>query len=211
MLRLFFIGLLVGCSGEKDDGEVEPMLTGTITPDGRDVSGEFFGYRAFAFNANDTLGAYISSNPNASCGSITEYLTSNSRYDPVDVLSPGACNLFLKISDYDGSLSAENDSIVSAASSIECAMGEGEFEYTELGENDVGYYWSGNWWVGVPQEYTWNFSGNSEDGYTFEIDMNGYVGSFIQEEFDRYAAVGQVSGTVTAESCEEIFSTGLFN
>ena len=130
MLRICCIGLLVGCSGDKGEGELEPMLTGTITPDERDVSGEFFGYRAFAFDANDTLGAYISSNPDASCESITEYLGSSSSSDPSSVLTAGGCNLFLKISDFDGSLSAENDTIVSAASSIECAMGEGEFEYT---------------------------------------------------------------------------------
>ena len=212
MLRICSFVVLIGCTGEKEEDELIPMLTGTITPDERDVSGDFFGYRAFAFDANDTLGAYISSNPDATCESISEYLSgTNSEYDPSAVIEGGACNLFLKITDYDGSFSAQDDTIASAASSIECAMGEGEFTYTELGENDLGYYWSGKWWVGVPQEYTWDFSGDGENGYTFEINMTGYFGSFIQEEFDRYGASGDVSGTVTAESCEQIFSSGLFD
>ena len=155
-------------------------------------------YRAFGFDDQETLGVYISSNENATCDMITEYLKSDGSFDPSDVISPGRCNLFIKVSGFEnGTFQASNDVFVSAASSIECAMGEGDILYTTLDVGDQGYYWTGKWWQGTPKVFDWSFTGDRSQSYTLDIEMSEYAGSFIREEFTNYPALGDVKGTVT--------------
>ena len=77
------LGLSIAC-GEKEE-ELIPLLTGTVSPDHPeyDLSGEFTGYKAFAFDINNTFWTYISSNPNAHCGDVVNYLIVGS--DPFDL------------------------------------------------------------------------------------------------------------------------------
>ena len=123
--------LFLACTEIKDSGEspLEPMLTGTILPDtpapsGESVSGEFFGYHAFSFLVDDKFVTYISSNPNSTCSKVVDYLNINGDpYDPVDVLEPGGCNMYIEVEGFtDGSYSASNDVIASASSAIACAI-----------------------------------------------------------------------------------------
>ncbi|MCF6287174.1 MAG: hypothetical protein L3K26_18615, partial [Candidatus Hydrogenedentes bacterium] len=80
---------VVGCTSEEGDdtAALGPMITGTIQPDGEDVSGYVEGQRAFAFDASGIFLAYISPNVNATCENVTAYLqTGVDPYDPVEVL-----------------------------------------------------------------------------------------------------------------------------
>ena len=87
--------LLFWACGPSDS--ISPMLEGVVTPEGHDVSGTFYGYKAFGFDNQGLLVVYISSNENATCTSVGEYLSSGREpYDPVDVFSPGTCNMFIK-------------------------------------------------------------------------------------------------------------------
>ena len=213
------IGLMVSCKGEKEAEEIPSYINGTISvPDHPSIStsGEVSIYKAFAFDTNGTFLAYLSSNPESHCGDVTQYLTvGGDPYDPMEVLSPGKCNISIKLEDWpeDGSFTATDDAIIAAATSIECAMGEGSFEYTTLVSGDLDYYWVGDdatWWQGAPNGYVWDFSGVRGEGYTLDINMYEYSGGFIHEEFDKYDAFGSVQGTIEAYTCEGLGSTGLF-
>ena len=222
MMFIWFV--TIGCTEDKDTAgdEVIPMLVGEIfpntpTPSGESVSGEFFGYHAFSFLVNDKFVTYISSNPAATCSNVVEYLTlGGAPYDPVDVLEPGACNMYIEVEGFEnGSYSASNDVLASAASSISCAMGEGAFELSTFDADDRDYYWTADdggpaaWWQGFPNVFDWDFS-STPDGYELNISMTQYSGSFIYEEFANNPASGSVSGTVSSTSCEDLASTGVF-
>ena len=60
--------LSTGCSGDKTEDPI-PLITGSIAPDHPEwtLDAEFEGYKAFAFDINDTFWTYISSNPNSNC------------------------------------------------------------------------------------------------------------------------------------------------
>lgn len=210
--NLLVLGALfsVGCS-EKEE-EIEPLLVGTITPDHPEVSlsADFTGYKAFAFDINNTFWTYISSNPNAYCGDVVKYLNVGSEpFDPVNVLSPGKCNMLIKLADWQGSVSLENDAVAVAATAIECAMGEGEFTLMNLDGNGKDYYWTGTWWQGAPREYRFDLEGDRDSGYVLDIEMTVLNGGFIREEFEKYEAYGTVSGVMDAYVCEGLASTGL--
>ena len=210
--NLLVLGALfsVGCS-EKEE-EIEPLLVGTITPDHPEVSlsADFTGYKAFAFDINNTFWTYISSNPNAYCGDVVKYLNVGSDpFDPVNVLSPGKCNMLIKLTDWQGSVSLENDAVAVAATAIECAMGDGEFTLMNLDGNGKDYYWTGTWWQGAPREYRFDLEGDRDNGYVLDIEMTVLNGGFIREEFEKYEAYGTVSGVMDAYVCEGLASTGL--
>ena len=54
-------------------GEPTPMLTGTITPSGHELSADFYGYKAFAFDNAGTFVAYIASHKEATCEGVAQY------------------------------------------------------------------------------------------------------------------------------------------
>ena len=202
-MMLLWMGLACG------PAPIEPMMTGTLVPEGHDLSADFFGYQAFGFDNEGTLLIYIASNKDASCDTVAPFLRTTA--DPIDpgiIFEPGSCNLMLKTANYEGSWEAEDDRMESASSSISCTMGDGEWLY-ESGPNG-GYYWSGNWWAGFPIAYKWSVTGDRDSEYTVDIEMSGYEGSFPREEFSRYPASGVVSGTVTVEVCTELGQSGHF-
>jgi hypothetical protein len=215
-ITIISFALLLGCTGEKQEEELIAYITGEVTPDHPDVttSAEFSIYKAFAFDDGGTFMAYFSSNPEAHCGDVTQYLSVDGpKYDPVEVLSPGKCNMYIKLTDWDGSFTGMDDPVLAAATSIECAMGEGSFEYTTLQSDDTDYFWTGDtakWWQGAPHGYIWDLSGERGDRYTMDINMYEYSGAFIHEEFQKYDAFGSVEGTIEAYTCEGLASTGLF-
>lgn len=204
------LALSMAC-GEKEE-ELIPLLTGIVDPEHPeyDLTGEFTGYKAFAFDINNTFWTYISSNPNAHCGDVVNYLNVGSDpFDPVNVLSPGKCNMLVKLTEWEGSISLENDPVAVAATAIECAMGDGEFTLTNLDGNGRDYYWTGKWWQGAPREYRFDIEGDRDSGYTLDLEMTVLSGGFIHEEFERYEAYGTISGVMDAYVCEGLASTGL--
>ena len=135
---------------------------------------------------------YISSTPNAHCGDVVNYLIVGSDpFDPVNVLSPGKCNMLIKLADWQGSVFLENDPVAVAATAIECAMDDGEFTLMNL---------DGNGRIIGPRggkestQYRFDIEGDRDSGYSLDIEMTVMNGGFIHEEFDKYEAYGSISG-----------------
>jgi|GEM_PF-1226266 len=222
-LRVAVVALAMGCTGDKDSGasdvaSLEPKITGTVTVEG-EASAEVAFYRAFAYDQGGTMLAYLSSHPNATCSNSADFLRTNQPpYDPVDMFEPGTCNLFLKIeNDYDNGYvwdqpsGADQPNFATLGSAMNCAMGEGEFDFFPLSEtDDPDFNWTGRWWEGGPSAYVYNLSGGGGENYSFTIEMSEYDGSFVHEPLNDSPAVGAVSGTIEAEWCESLGSTGLF-
>ena len=90
--------------------------------------------QSFAFDINNTFWTYISSNPNAHCGDVVNYLIVGIVILLINVLI-GKCNMLMKSADWEGSVSLENDPVAVVATAIECAMDEGEFSLMNLDGN----------------------------------------------------------------------------
>ena len=207
---LTVLTVLVGCNKNTGDSGGDIMLSGTIVPEGEDLSGEVAIVKAFAFGQGDSFLTYMSSNPNATCAKVTEYLVSDEPYDPVDILSAGKCNMFVMLSSgYESGFSASDDPLVAAGTAIDCAMGDGAFELTTMDEDDTDYYWTGRWFQSHPTAYTYEISGGDGSDFEFGIEMSEYQGGFIYEVFETVNATGDVSGTVQAQWCASLGSTGL--
>ncbi|HCH61173.1 MAG: hypothetical protein CL927_12095 [Deltaproteobacteria bacterium] len=207
-----------GETGSEADAEVMPFITGTVSVDGQ-ASAEVAFYKAFAYNQGGTLLAYLSSSPSATCTNVADYLQLDQPpYDPVEMFEPSTCNLMLKIEDeylggftHNQTADADQPNFATLGSALNCAMGEGSFEYVALSESDdPDYNWSGRWWEGGPFVYNYNLSGGDGEPYTFDIEMSAYDGSFVHESLNDNPANGAVSGTISAEWCERMGSTGLF-
>ncbi|MEC7984045.1 MAG: hypothetical protein VX278_02705 [Myxococcota bacterium] len=207
-----FLMLMLAC-GAGDT--LTPMLEGSISPVDKDISGTFFGYKAFGFDNSGTLVVYISSNAESTCTSVAEYLSSGrDPYDPALIFTPGTCNMMVKIGEYTSPWEEEDDRASAASSVINCAMGDGEFVYESSSSDDRDYYWSGEWFQGLPVSYKWEISGDRDtsEEYLLNIEMSGYEGFFPYGDnpMNRYTLSGDVQGTVTAEICTELGTTGLF-
>ena len=195
-----------------------PFVTGTVSVAG-EASAEVAFFKAFAYDQGGTMLAYLSSNPNATCTNVSDYLrVGQEPYDPVDMFSPSTCNLMLKVDDeYEGGYThdqpagADQPNFATGGSVLNCAMGTGAFEFVPLSETDEpDYNWSGRWWQGGPAVYTYDLSGGGGSNYSFNIEMSAYNGSFPHEPANESPAAGAVSGTIEAEWCEALGSTGLF-
>jgi len=215
--KLLIVAALVACKG-KEEEEVLPFITGSFSSGNSelDVTGEFEIYKGFAFNDQGKFWMYLSSNPDTYCGDVISYLSSPEPYEPTTVLSPGKCNMWVKLSKWEGESVAKDDTILVAESNIQCAMGEGDFEYKILeGDNEKDWYWTGNWWQGVPTGYEWTISGDREGddenpaGYTIDLNMTDFRGSFIHQGPDVYEGSGSVQGSMDLYICDDLASMGL--
>lgn len=213
---------LWACKGKEEDtgGEPDPYIVGQIQPDVGDDAGNIRFHKAFGFNQGEVFIAYISSNPDATCENVAQYLRVGSgAYDPSEMFRPDTCNMFIKVSqDYDGGIDysrAEGDpsiDLVGAGTSIECALGAGDWELTTLLEDDPDpdYYYSGRWWVGNPLTYRYTFSGGDGEDYTLNLELSQLDGGYVHESLEEVRATATVSGSMPAEWCEGLASTGLF-
>ena len=215
-IKLYFLASLFSLFGCNENKGPVAMLTGTITPDnqteGEEIFGDFLGYKAFGFDDQGTFVTYISSNENATCDDISKFINiEGNSADIFNVLSPQKCNMFMKITDFNGSLTASDDPFVAAGSNIMCPMGDGEYEYENLGNgNGNDYVWTGREWHGIPSEFSWDFQGDTTNGYTLDIDMTAFQGAFIKEELAKYGAQGHVQGIVDVEVCSSLATSGHF-
>lgn len=223
-IGLAAVVVLGACKGEDaDSGSADgpvAYIKGSLGPDGEDITGEFAVYKAVAFDQGGRFLAYLSSDPEASCDNIVDYLyTDGDPYAPDDVINGGHCNMFLAIDGYEDGLNHTWDrsmeggtgfDAIGAGTSIACAMGSGEFVYEQRDNDDEDYFWSGRWWQGSPKDYTFAFSGSGEGGYTLDLTMSEFDGEWPYEGFDSHPASGNVSGTIEAEYCQGLATTGLF-
>ena len=216
---------LGACKGKEEDtgGEADPYITGQIQPDSGAHQGNVRFHKAFGFNQGEVFIAYISSNPDATCENVAQYLrVGGGAYDPSDMFRPETCNMFIKVSqDYEGGIDYTRDEgdaaidLIGAGTSIECAMGPGDWALTTLLEDDPDpdYYYTGatsQWWVGNPLTYRYTFSGGDGDDYTLDFELSQLDGGYVHESLEEVRATATVSGSMPAEWCEALASTGLF-
>lgn len=230
---LVLVPLMLGCAGKSEDetgagaGAAEPQVVGTVQPDGESVGADFAIYHAFAFDQAGSLIMYLSSTPTATCESVSTYLNvgRGDPIDPVDVFTGGTCNMLVEVPaetvGYEGSLNwtrSEADGgidEIATASVIECAMGDGAFEVTTLSDGDEpDYYWTGGtarWWQGTVVDYSLQITGGDGSPYDVTMEIAALKGGFPHEGFSgNDPATGNVSGTIQAEWCTPLASTGLF-
>ncbi len=205
--------LIVAC--EKDDTAVEyGLLEGTVTTDDGET-GTVSGAKIFAYDKGGEAMLYVASNSAATCAEVTEYLGSDRDADPSNLFVDGGCNAFAFISEFDQAGSSfdsnpDGDSWTKVSWVLNCAMGEGEFEYLHQGQ-DSGYYWSGRWWQGGPNTWNLTLSGGGGEGMVLDAEMNDYDGNYIYEGLDEVLASGLVSGSnVQAEWCEDLSESDFF-
>jgi hypothetical protein len=211
MRALPLLGLLA-CADKADDSAVpDPLVSGTVQPEGASESGEVAFHRGFAFDQGGRVIAYISSNPAASCDRVVEYLRPHEEpYDPSGLLTGGTCDLYFAMDGYSGDLSADDDPMAVAGWALNCAMGEGSFVLETRDSGDRDYYWSGRWWQGRPTSYSYTLTGGAGADFTFDLQMSAYDGGFIYESMEGVPATGEVSGSIDLEWCPSLATTGLF-
>jgi hypothetical protein len=195
--------------GEDDTGSATASITGSIQPDGEDEVGDVSIYKAFAMDSGSGFMAYLSNNPSATCDSVVDYLRSDGPTDPSGLLVGGACDITIRLDTWDEGKSASDDPLAAAGFSINCFLGEGGWELETRDNDDRDYYWQGREWAGYPQAYSYDFAPDG-DGYTLDLEMTAYNGSFLYESFEPYPASGQVVGVMTAERCESLAQTPVF-
>lgn len=211
-LALIALPVLTACKTEEgEDADAEPQVSGAIAPDGEGIEAEVTIYKAFAMNAGSGFAAYLSSNPDATCASVTEYLRAEAPYDPSDTLVGGACDIAIRIDTWEDGVgkAATDDPLAAAGFSINCYFGDEGWELETRDNDDRDYYWQGREWQGSPAVYSYDFSEAGGD-YTLELEMSAYNGSFIYESLEAAPASGGVTGTITAERCESIATTPFF-
>ena len=204
-----FLSVLLACGGKgEDSGAPVPQITGTLTIDG--LEGEVALYRGFGMNAGGVMLGYLSSNPDADCDMIYNYLlASDEPYDPTGTVLPGTCDLFLRFSNYSGEVGGTDDPVAAAGIVINCALGDGAFELQTRDGDDTDYYWTGTWWQGRPTAFTFAMSGGEGEDFPFSLEMSAYDGNFIYEDMTARPGTGAVSGAMTIEWCSDLGSTGL--
>ena len=86
--------------------------------------------------------------------------------------------MFIKVTDYNGSLSASDDPFSGkVGSNIMCPMGEGEYQYENVGNgNGKDYVWTGREMAWYTIGFTWDFEGDSSVGYSLDISMTAFEG-----------------------------------
>ncbi len=210
-MRVWTLLILVACSDKSGDegAAAEPQITGTIGLEGEAESGKVALYKGFGVDAGGTMMAYLSSNPDSTCGDVFDYLAADDEpYDPSGLIRGGTCDIFLHFEGYSSPLEAANDPLVGASTVINCAMGEGSFELET--RDDTDYYWSGRWWQGHPTQFSLGLSGGDGEGYSLDLELGAWEGNFIYEGLTRYAGAGSVSGSLDIEWCGQLGTVGVF-
>jgi hypothetical protein len=215
-LRLCVVACMIGCAADSDDkGAAGIDVDGSVSLIDRDGTADVAGVKAFGFNEGGRMGIMVSNNPDATCAGVAALLDGGGTVDPTDVYVAGTCHLWLSVADYDGGWShtyVEGDEGYSKAvsSNVNCAMGDGAFELVDT-VNGPGYQWTGDWWVGSPVAYDFDFSGGDGDDFEVDIRMTQYQGSFpLSDEFTTVLAQGEVSGGGVAKWCEAMGEASIF-
>lgn len=203
---------MLACGGGKD-GATETHW-GDITADRAGESASVDVLTAYGFNSpsNGKAIVFLTGNADASCDDATNGLSGGSEdFDPSVVLPAGQCSLFFQVTYSGGSFS---DSASAGSPSVDsiiaanCAMDEGDWAYEE--RDDWGWYYSGAYWQGSPQDYTLEVEGGDGADFTFTLDMQTWDGNFIYDNMEAAPAQGHVAGSGTASWCETFGQTSFF-
>jgi len=209
-----YLALVLGCGQdpEKSTDDEAPSITGNIRLDEWSGTAQVEMTRAFAYEADGSLVAFLSSNDATTCEAAGEYLSGVHPLSKDDLMRGGTCAMTIVLKEpypYDGDFAAtgpetEINPGASVSSAIECAMGDGSF-VRESRNDSEDYYWSERWWRGTPFNYAWNISGGGGGTVTIEVDMSDYRGSLpFDGVYANVTATGEVSGTVKAQWCPDM-------
>lgn len=203
--------LLAGCSGEAIGDE--PQWTGSISFEhDKDGDGTAETYtadldvaRAFSFATGGKAMLYVTSSFEPECEDVVGFLDDDDKkknsYD--DFLPGGKCNLFLKFEydELDGYAIDQSDPSFTA--SLDCAAGEGEWEWTSENNYDFWDYTGVRYRNGGVSNKTLDASlASADDEQTFnaDIDFSGFTGQAAGDQTFTDAA-GTLSGYIEAERC----------
>lgn len=202
---------LLACKG-GGDSEGPAFVTGELKTD--DSEAEVSGRTAYGFHLDGKGLWYISTAADVSCDTVLTFLNhaeGNDPFDPQDVLYGGYCNISLVLNSYDGSevQLTEADGVLAAVWSFYCPMGTGEFVLEDRhGHED--YYWTGPLWTGSPTTWSATVSGDGSSGpYTLDLSMDGFDGTY-SDVIASIPATGQVSGTIDAVVCPDLYQATVF-
>ena len=207
------LAVLAACKGDTDEPEADPITEGTIKANDFDRSAVAETVKAFGFATNGVGVVYLAPNPDATCESVTEYLTEGGSYDPSSVLKSGHCSMVVRFnyeveSGFDGDTHANGDGTLV---NVNCAMGEGSWEIVGSGQQR-GYRFTGDeaaWWQGSASTFTVTTTVGADDN-TPDVELTlgpDFGGQFIYEDVDPDPATGDVTGTVVAERCQSLTQT----
>jgi hypothetical protein len=202
------LGLLIltACSGSevKDDAGI----SGTVTAAA--VSAEVAVLAGFGVDTQGRAALVLSSGADASCDGAAAWLLdggSDEDRSPESILPGGTCAMYVSLPAYDAAagLSVQDDA-TQATVSLSCAMGAGEWVYEERGAGDIGWYWTGDWWVGSPDGFSLEVAGGAEAPYDVTFSADAWNGSFTYdvENPDPDPATGAVSGASSASWCADM-------
>ncbi|MCP4803984.1 MAG: hypothetical protein GY884_01420 [Proteobacteria bacterium] len=169
--------------------------------------------KAFSFSSENAVFVYASSNPDATCDTLTAVFDKEiSDPDPTSLFTPGHCNLTLskvggmELESYD--LQTDSGATVNAT----CAYGDGSWEYESGG--DAGYYWSGEYYDAGAWKGTLNMLWHDEgaESMVLDVSLKEWEGTFpySDERTGEHKASGSVKGLIYTEWCEGLENLGIF-
>jgi hypothetical protein len=227
MIRaLFCTGLALGlaaCTGSGDltpdeiDDEIygPPLVDGQITVEWRESlptqTGKIKIRKAFGIASANKGAVYMSSNGEATCDDVVEALKKGGTYDQSKIFKAGYCNISLgfKYEALDGT--SHTDDPINALWSIQCPFGDTDtWEYGKNGNGDKGYWFTGYMWQGDPIASTVSFAGEERKPFDVSVDITGYTGSFIYDDFGEFQGTGSSMGDFTVEMCDQLTQTPIW-
>lgn len=215
---LLLTPLLPACGGA--DGKPGETHWGDVVADRAGETASVDGLAAFGYNLGDTAVIFVVPNAAATCADAFHMLDGDPEYDPTVANPAGTCNMFVNVSDYLGGQSAlgvDTPFTYSASAStpstnsiiaLNCAMDTGEWVQEQ--RNTFGYFYSGPYWQGSPEEYMVTVSGGDEAGYSLDVEMSSYDGNFIYESMEDAPASGSAAGSIDAAWCPDLAQTVYF-
>lgn len=209
-LRLLAAALLTACTG--DDGKPGETHWGDVVADRAGETASIDGLVAFGYNLGDTAILLVLPNAAATCADAFHMLDGDPEYDPTVANPPGTCTTFVHLSAYTTSgVTASSTAASPSTTSIialNCAMDTGEWVQEQ--RNTFGYFYSGPYWQGSPEEATLTVSGGDEAGYALDVEMSSYDGNFIYESMEDAPASGSAAGSIDAAWCPDLAQTVYF-
>lgn len=215
------LALFIACAGGPDDtSSTDPSITGSVeTADG---AAEVNIYKAFGRDYDGDGLWFLSSSPEATCESVSDYLRDGAdSHDPTGIWAGGDCILTMVVNPQDGTTTytpgsdfsmTEADEFLIGFWSVRCALGDGAFEWgtRDDGSTDEDYFWTGVEYTAAPNAFESTISGDGEDGgYTIDVSMSAYEGSY-PAVIDTIPAEGTISGSIDAEWCGDLLHAGAF-
>lgn len=199
--------LLPACAEKEGAGRV----SGDVAIPERSLSADVDWDAAFAYAEGGRLIAFLTGASGASCASVAAYLGPNEgALEKEGILEGGSCTMTIVVDDWDGDTAlswgpeASEGYNPGLSSNLRCEFGDGSWVLETRGSGYEDYYWDGPVWTGIPEVFDWSISGDDEE-VSLDLEMTAFDGNFPDEvSAERYAAEGDLSGTIRAQWCPEL-------